>query len=68
MLLKHFKLSPEKCRQKFVTHVKEPKYTWKDFVFKIRNYFDEWLEGLKINYFDRLKELMITDQLRKRHK
>lgn len=66
LLLKRFKLSPEKFRQKFVYHIRDSKGTWSDYVFEIRNYFNEWLAGLKINDFNSLKELIITDQLKKR--
>lgn len=66
LLLKRFKLSPEKFRQKFVSHVKDSKSTWSDYVFEIRNFFNEWLSGLKVNDLDSLKELIITDQLKKR--
>jgi len=66
LLLRRFKLSPEKFRQKFVNHNRDSKNTWTDFVFEIRNYFNEWLSGLKINDFDSLKELIVVDQLKKR--
>lgn len=66
LLLKRFKLSPEIFRQKFVSHQKENNSTWKDFVFESRNYLEEWLEGLGVRDFEALKDLMITDQVKKR--
>ncbi|GFV68598.1 uncharacterized protein TNCV_3879401 [Trichonephila clavipes] len=45
---------------------KSPNGTWKDYYFEIRAYFESWLNELKINSFDRLKNLMIADQMKKR--
>ena len=66
LLLKRYKLSPESFRQKFFNHVKDSKSTWSDFVFELRTYFNEWLMGLNIVDFESLKELIITDQLKRR--
>ncbi|GFS50213.1 retrovirus-related Pol polyprotein from transposon opus [Trichonephila inaurata madagascariensis] len=65
-LLKRFKLSAEIFRQKFVKHQRNPAQSWRDFVFEITSYFEEWLGGLGVNDFDGLKNLMITDQLKRR--
>ncbi|GFU77762.1 CCHC-type domain-containing protein [Trichonephila clavipes] len=43
LLLQRFKLSPEKFRQLFVKHQKNPDGTWKDFYYEIRNFCEEWL-------------------------
>ncbi|GFX15746.1 retrovirus-related Pol polyprotein from transposon 17.6 [Trichonephila clavipes] len=40
--------------------------TWKDYYFEIRAYFEGWLNELKIDSFDGLKNLMIADQMKKR--
>ncbi|GFW31246.1 retrovirus-related Pol polyprotein from transposon 17.6 [Trichonephila clavipes] len=66
LLLERFKLSPEVFRQKFLRHKKKSDSTWKDFTFEITNYLDEWLNGLEINTFQDLKDLMVVDQLKKR--
>ncbi|GFY54803.1 retrovirus-related Pol polyprotein from transposon opus [Trichonephila inaurata madagascariensis] len=66
LLLKRFKLSAEIFRQKFVKHQRNPAPSWRDFVFEITSYFKEWLGGLGINDFKGLKNLMITDQLKRR--
>ncbi|GFY42490.1 retrovirus-related Pol polyprotein from transposon opus [Trichonephila inaurata madagascariensis] len=66
LLLKRFKLSAEIFRQKFVKHQRNPAQSWRDFVFEITSYFEEWLGGLGINDFEGLKNLMITDQLKRR--
>ncbi|GFX52774.1 uncharacterized protein TNCV_3719641 [Trichonephila clavipes] len=66
LLLKRFKLSAEIFRQKFVKHQRNPAQSWCDFVFEITSYFEEWLGGLGVNDFEGLKNLMITDQLKRR--
>ncbi|XP_035212028.1 uncharacterized protein LOC118186112 [Stegodyphus dumicola] len=63
ILLKRFKLSPEKFRIKFVQSQKHPQTTWRDFAFELRNYFEEWIADLEVTDFELLKELMITDQM-----
>ncbi|GFX69655.1 uncharacterized protein TNCV_1770241 [Trichonephila clavipes] len=39
LLLKRFKLTPEKFRQLFVTHQKAPERTWIDFYHELNTYF-----------------------------
>ncbi|GFV81891.1 retrovirus-related Pol polyprotein from transposon opus [Trichonephila clavipes] len=45
VLLKSFKMSPETFRQKFMKHQRIPASSWRDFVFEITSYFEEWLNG-----------------------
>ncbi|GFV11257.1 uncharacterized protein TNCV_3723461 [Trichonephila clavipes] len=66
LLLKRFKLTPEKFRQLFVTHQKAPKRTWIDFHHELNTYFNGWIDGLKIDTFDKLSDLIITDQLKRK--
>ncbi|GFW71894.1 retrovirus-related Pol polyprotein from transposon opus [Trichonephila clavipes] len=66
LLLQRFKLSPEKFRQLFVKHQKNPDGTWKDFYYEIRNFCEEWLNGLDIQTFEDPKDLLITDQMKKK--
>ncbi|GFW81088.1 peptidase A2 domain-containing protein [Trichonephila clavipes] len=66
LLLKRFKLSPEKFRQLFVKHQKNPETTWDDFYYELQTYFEGWIAGLGITTFKQLKDLMITDQLKKK--
>ncbi|GFY12658.1 SCAN box domain-containing protein [Trichonephila clavipes] len=61
-----FKLSAEIFWQKFVKHQRNPAQYWRDFVFEITSYFEEWLGGLGVNDFEGLKNLMITDKLKQR--
>ncbi|GFS80789.1 cationic amino acid transporter 2 [Trichonephila clavipes] len=49
VLLKRFKMSPETFRQKFMKHQRIPARSWRDFVFEITSYFEEWLDGMEIN-------------------
>ncbi|GFX42516.1 hypothetical protein TNCV_1520791 [Trichonephila clavipes] len=66
MLLQRFKLTAEKLRELFSRHRKSPNGTWKDYYFEIRAYFEGWLNELKTDSFDGLKNLMIADQMKKR--
>ncbi|GBM20367.1 hypothetical protein AVEN_222081-1 [Araneus ventricosus] len=66
VLLKRFKLSPEEFRRKFLHHQKNSEKSWREFTFEISNYFQEWIEGLKIDSFEKLKNLIITDQIKRR--
>lgn len=51
-------------RQKFILRKKDPSDTWCDFAFELRNYFEEWIKDLEISDFQRLKELLVTDQVK----
>ncbi|GFX31308.1 transposon Tf2-8 polyprotein [Trichonephila clavipes] len=66
MLLQRFKLTAEKFRELFSRHRKNPNGMWRDYYFEIRAYFEGWLNELKIDSFDGLKNLMIADQMKKR--
>ncbi|GFS58940.1 uncharacterized protein TNCV_68671 [Trichonephila clavipes] len=66
MLLLRFKVTAEKFRELFSRHRKSPNGTWKDYYFEIRAYFEGWLNELKIDSFDGLKNLVIADQMKKR--
>ncbi|GFY24017.1 uncharacterized protein TNCV_4896981 [Trichonephila clavipes] len=66
LLLKRFKLTPEKFRQLFVTHQKAPERTWIDFYHELTTYFNGWIDGLKIDTFNKLSDLIITDQLKRK--
>ncbi|GFU80528.1 retrovirus-related Pol polyprotein from transposon opus [Trichonephila clavipes] len=50
VLLKRFKMSPETFRQKFMKHQRIPARSWRDFVFEITSYFEEWLDGMETNW------------------
>ncbi|GFX04037.1 uncharacterized protein TNCV_4679401 [Trichonephila clavipes] len=66
LLLKRFKLTPEKFRQLFVTHQKASERTWIDFYHELNTYFNGWIDGLKIDILNKLSDLIITDQLKRK--
>ncbi|GFV81563.1 uncharacterized protein TNCV_52871 [Trichonephila clavipes] len=66
LLLKRFKLAPEKFRQLFFTHQKAPERTWIDFYHELNTYFNGWIDGLKIDTFKKLSDLIITDQIKRK--
>ncbi|GFU54516.1 homeotic protein female sterile [Trichonephila clavipes] len=66
LLLKRFKLTPEKFRQLFFTHQKTPERTWIDFYHELNTYFNGWIDGLKIDTFKKLSDLIMTDQLKRK--
>ncbi|GBN28771.1 hypothetical protein AVEN_246080-1 [Araneus ventricosus] len=43
ILLKRYKLTPEKFRQKFFMHNKNLGSTWKNFAYELRSVFNEWV-------------------------
>nr|XP_042903670.1 uncharacterized protein LOC122270429 [Parasteatoda tepidariorum] len=47
-------------------HLKSTEGTWPDFYHELSNYFDGWITGLKVDTFEKLKDLIITDQMKKR--
>ncbi|GFW01556.1 retrovirus-related Pol polyprotein from transposon 17.6 [Trichonephila clavipes] len=65
LLLKRFKLSPEKLRQLFISHRKSNERTWQDFFYEIQTYFDGWISGSNVETFDQLRELIIAVQIKK---
>ncbi|GFS60294.1 uncharacterized protein TNCV_2827661 [Trichonephila clavipes] len=66
LLLKRFKLTAEKFRQLSVTQQKAPERTWIDFYHELNTYFNGWIDGLKIDTFNKLSDLIITDQLKRK--
>ncbi|GFU72012.1 retrovirus-related Pol polyprotein from transposon 297 [Trichonephila clavipes] len=66
VLLQRFKLSAESFRIKFSTHQKQPESLWKDFAYELNNYLEGWLHSLEVKDFNSLKDLVLTDKLKKR--
>ncbi|GFW07856.1 uncharacterized protein TNCV_3919891 [Trichonephila clavipes] len=66
MFLQRFKLTAEKFQKLFSSHRKSPNGTWKDYYFEIRAYFEGWLNELKIDSFDGLRNLRIANQMKKK--
>ncbi|GFU21153.1 retrovirus-related Pol polyprotein from transposon 297 [Trichonephila clavipes] len=48
------------------THQKQPEALWKDFAYELNNYLEGWLDSLEVKDFNSLKDLVFTDQLKKR--
>ncbi|GBO27425.1 hypothetical protein AVEN_269406-1 [Araneus ventricosus] len=66
ILLKRYKLTPKKFRQKFFMHNKNLGSTWKNFAFELRSFFNEWVNGVKADSFEKLSDLIITDQIKRK--
>ena len=66
LLFKRFKLSSRALRNKFETHNRKPDALWSDLVYELRGYLNNWLESVGVEDFESLKELMLTEQLKKR--
>ncbi|GBM19391.1 hypothetical protein AVEN_196018-1 [Araneus ventricosus] len=66
LLLKRYKFSAEKFRQKFNNHTKSADSNWTDFLYELRNYFEEWLKGLEVKTFVELSDLIVTEQIKRR--
>ncbi|GBL95801.1 hypothetical protein AVEN_723-1 [Araneus ventricosus] len=66
VVLYRFKMKPETFRLKFTQHQRKTGALWREFVFELRNYLDGWLDGLDVRDFENLKNLMISDQIKRR--
>ncbi|GFV28676.1 retrovirus-related Pol polyprotein from transposon 297 [Trichonephila clavipes] len=66
VLVQRFKLSAESFRMKFSTHQKQPEALRKDFAYELNNSLEGWLHSLEVKDFNSLKDLVLTDQLKKR--
>lgn len=66
ILLERFKLNAEAFRIKLTTHQRQTGMLWKDFAYELSNYLDEWLHGLDVTDFESLKDLVLTDQIKRR--
>ncbi|GBM30487.1 hypothetical protein AVEN_237710-1 [Araneus ventricosus] len=60
ILLKRYKLTPEKFRQKFFMHNNNLGSTWKNFACELRSFFNEWMNGVKADSLEKLSDLIIT--------
>ncbi|GBM51020.1 hypothetical protein AVEN_62162-1, partial [Araneus ventricosus] len=66
LLLKTYKLTPERFRQLFVNHNKAPENTRTDFTYEVKNYFQEWIRGLNVKTFEELSNVIITEQIKEK--
>ena len=49
-----------------ITYQRQPGTIWKGFAYELRDYLEEWLHSLEVTDFDSLKDLVLTDQLKRR--
>ncbi|GBM55908.1 hypothetical protein AVEN_232819-1 [Araneus ventricosus] len=56
ILLKRYKLTSDKFRQKFFMHNKNLGSTWKNFAYELRSFFNEWVNGVKADSFEKLSD------------
>ncbi|GFY08194.1 retrovirus-related Pol polyprotein from transposon 412 [Trichonephila clavipes] len=68
LLLARFQLTPIALRDRFESHQRRPGAMWADLVFELRSYLDNWLAGMKVGDFAALKELLVTEQIKKKKK
>ncbi|GFX91304.1 uncharacterized protein TNCV_1247191 [Trichonephila clavipes] len=66
LLLARFQLTPIALRDRFESHQRRPGAMWADLVFELRSYLDNWLAGMKVGDFAALKELLVTEQIKKK--
>ncbi|GBM83793.1 hypothetical protein AVEN_248269-1 [Araneus ventricosus] len=66
ILLKRYKLTPEIFRQKFLMQNKNLGSTWENFAYELRSFFNEWVNGVKADNFEKLSDLIITDQIKRK--
>ncbi|GBN05055.1 hypothetical protein AVEN_200059-1, partial [Araneus ventricosus] len=66
LMLKRYKFWAEKFSQKFNNHIKSSDSNWTDFLYELRNYFEEWLKGLEVKNFAELSDLIVTEQIKRR--
>ncbi|GBL96051.1 hypothetical protein AVEN_200006-1 [Araneus ventricosus] len=50
--------------QRFNNHTKSTDGNWADFLYELRNYFEEWLKGLEVKTFAELSDLIVTEQIK----
>lgn len=56
---------PEEFRQQLISHKKDPSAKWHNLAYELRNYLEEWVNGMEINIFEALKELIVVDQIKR---
>ena len=65
-LLERFRVNAETYRTKFMQASKGHMSLWKDLVFELRTYLSGWLAEAEIDTFEKLQDLMIADQIKRR--
>ncbi|GFX17220.1 uncharacterized protein TNCV_2857431 [Trichonephila clavipes] len=65
LILNRFQLTPVALKDRFESHQRRPGTLWSDLVFELRSYLENWLTGMEIKDLRELKELLVTEQLKK---
>lgn len=65
VLLNLFRVENGALKQKFGNHQRKPEALWADLVYELMDYLDNWLESIEIKDFWSLKEIMLTEQVKK---
>lgn len=65
ILVVRYRLSHETYRQKFTKHARKPGSPWNDLIFELNGYFEGWQNRLEDSQFSELKDLLITDQIKR---
>ncbi|GFY14911.1 uncharacterized protein TNCV_234611 [Trichonephila clavipes] len=65
--LARFQLTPIVLRDRFESHQRKPGAMWANLVFELRSYLGNWLAGMKVGDFTALKELLVTEKIKKEH-
>ncbi|GBM79789.1 hypothetical protein AVEN_29254-1 [Araneus ventricosus] len=66
ILLKQYKLTPEKFLQMFFMHSKNLGRIGKNFAYELRSIFNEWVNGVEADSFEKLSNLILTYQIKRK--
>ncbi|GBO44891.1 hypothetical protein AVEN_79208-1 [Araneus ventricosus] len=47
-------------------HNKNLGSTWKNFAYELKSFFNEWVNGVKADSFEKFSDLIITDQIKRK--
>ncbi|KAF8795294.1 hypothetical protein HNY73_003162 [Argiope bruennichi] len=64
LILKRYRLNSEKLKQCFYRPHKSNDKSWRNYAQELYIYFTEWITELKVETFQQLKDLMMTEQLK----
>ncbi|GFT73994.1 SCAN box domain-containing protein [Trichonephila clavipes] len=66
LILKRYRFNSEKLKQSFYRHQKSAEKSWRNYAHELNSYCTEWIAELQVKTFKRLKDLLITEQLKYR--
>ncbi|GBN77665.1 hypothetical protein AVEN_128469-1 [Araneus ventricosus] len=47
-------------------HNKNLRSTWTNFAYELRSFLNEWVNGVKTDSFEKLSDLIIADQIKRK--